>query len=203
MLVRTEYCLSKYFFLAMCFVTLWGVSERASAQGVSGWCDANPSVCNVEKILCPGCNSNAVPPGGKPKPGTVPTLLVSSVLIQFDFNSATITSKTSLQHLSKIARIMNGQDNSFALLGHTDSKGKQAFNCGLSKRRAGAVRKFLRGKGVRLRLNVVALGEFFLRNKKDGRAAENRRVSILEMNDIPKAKINVMRDKCQDLLLDD
>jgi outer membrane protein OmpA-like peptidoglycan-associated protein len=105
--------------------------------------------------------------------------------VQFEFDSAQMTPAaievlTPLGHALSDARLADGQ---FLIAGHTDGKGKASYNVILSQRRAEAVRQFLITNfnldGARL--VAKGFGERHLKNAQQPRAAENRRVQIVNM----------------------
>ena len=108
-----------------------------------------------------------------------------SLLIQFDFNSASIKPE-SQQALSNLAQALQSKElveSKFAIEGHTDAKGRADYNLKLSQQRADAVRAFLAGNGVSgARLASVGKGATELANTADPLAAENRRVRIVNLN---------------------
>ncbi len=101
--------------------------------------------------------------------------------INFEFNKATLTSEAKAS-LDKITEGLRGQPTMSLLIeGHTDAVGSDAYNLGLSKRRAAAARAYLLEGGIdAARLESVGMGESqpVASNKTvDGRA-ENRRVEF-------------------------
>jgi OOP family OmpA-OmpF porin len=69
--------------------------------------------------------------------------------------------------------------------GHTDSKGSEEYNQGLSERRANAVKDYLNSKGVRAsRLTARGYGESrpVASNDTDEGRAENRRVELIVLD---------------------
>jgi outer membrane protein OmpA-like peptidoglycan-associated protein len=103
--------------------------------------------------------------------------------IYFDYNSAQITPKAEpqLKELGEALRSPKLQNATVVLGGHTDAKGSQSYNDGLSDRRAQAVKQYLVEK-----LNIPAenlttagYGKRHLKNPDDPYAPENRRVQIL------------------------
>jgi outer membrane protein OmpA-like peptidoglycan-associated protein len=72
--------------------------------------------------------------------------------IYFGFDSADLT-EDSKSLLDKAAVVLNAPANKgikVKIIGHTDNFGSDAYNAGLSKKRAEAVRRYLVGKGVKI-----------------------------------------------------
>ncbi len=108
-----------------------------------------------------------------------------SLLIQFDFNSATIRpeSQQSLLNLAQALQSAELKDFSFAVEGHTDAKGSADYNLRLSEQRAQAVKRFLAEQGVaQLRLSASGKGATQLANAAQPFAPENRRVRIVNLD---------------------
>lgn len=118
----------------------------------------------------------AVPPASRPS---------LSLLIQFDFNSASIRteSQQALNNLAQALQSVELQNSNFAVEGHTDAKGKADYNQKLSQQRAQAVRDFLKNQGVAEdRLMAAGKGATELANRDQPFAAENRRVRIVNLD---------------------
>jgi outer membrane protein OmpA-like peptidoglycan-associated protein len=105
--------------------------------------------------------------------------------VLFEFNSAKMTEAavealTPLGHALSDERLADGQ---FLIAGHTDGKGKADYNLELSQRRADAVREFLvvNFKIDGSRLVAKGFGESRLKNPQRPRAAENRRVQVVNL----------------------
>jgi OmpA-OmpF porin, OOP family len=102
--------------------------------------------------------------------------------VQFAYNSANIL-KTSNFILEAVKNILesNPQIKKVQVQGHTDSKGGDAFNLGLSKRRAQAVAAWLVKNGIdKARLEAQGFGEtkpIDSNDTEEGRAV-NRRVEF-------------------------
>lgn len=103
--------------------------------------------------------------------------------IYFDYNSARIDpeAEPQLNQLGEALRSPRLRNATVVLGGHTDAKGSQNYNEGLSDRRAEAVKRYLIEK-----LNIPAenlttagYGKRHLKNQDDPLAPENRRVQIL------------------------
>jgi outer membrane protein OmpA-like peptidoglycan-associated protein len=105
--------------------------------------------------------------------------------VLFEFDSARMTpaaveALTPLGHALSDPRLADGQ---FLIAGHTDGKGRASYNQELSQRRADAVREFLIAnfKIDGGRLVAKGFGESRLKNPQQPRAAENRRVQIVNL----------------------
>lgn len=101
--------------------------------------------------------------------------------VSFDYNSATV--KPAFRDtLDKLANLLRKYDRTVVhVIGHTDSRGSDAYNQPLSERRARAVMDYLISRGVPAeRLRSEGRGE---REPRDSNAAEagrqlNRRVEV-------------------------
>jgi outer membrane protein OmpA-like peptidoglycan-associated protein len=73
----------------------------------------------------------------------------------------------------------------FILAGHTDAKGSETYNQGLSERRADSVKRFLaENYGIEARdLLTVGYGQKQLKNSENPFAGENRRVQVVNADD--------------------
>jgi outer membrane protein OmpA-like peptidoglycan-associated protein len=68
----------------------------------------------------------------------------------------------------------------FRIEGHTDAKGSDPYNKGLSQRRADAVQQYLKDQGIATeRMDTQGLGASQLLYPDQPQAAENRRVRIV------------------------
>jgi outer membrane protein OmpA-like peptidoglycan-associated protein len=105
--------------------------------------------------------------------------------IYFDYNSAAITPKAvpGLNSLGHVLSSADLQGSVFMIAGHTDAKGGEAYNLGLSERRAESVRNYLMEnfKLPAQALNSVGYGKEQLKDAQHPFAAENRRVQIVNM----------------------
>ena len=105
--------------------------------------------------------------------------------VYFDFDSSVITPQAmpTLAELGQALASDQLKTASFLIGGHTDAKGAADYNQHLSEARAGAVKAFLVGN-FRIRaeqLLSVGYGEEDLKNPTDPEAAENRRVTIVNL----------------------
>jgi outer membrane protein OmpA-like peptidoglycan-associated protein len=103
--------------------------------------------------------------------------------ITFEYDSANITPR-ALPTLHSLGRALaNNELNgaTFLIGGHTDGAGGEAYNQGLSERRAEAVKGFLT-KNFKLspeQLLAIGFGKSRLKNPDSPLAGENRRVQIV------------------------
>lgn len=108
-----------------------------------------------------------------------------AVTIEFDFDSASIRA----DQIGKMATLIEALTDpalagtQYAVIGHTDAKGSEGYNCDLSRRRAASVTAALQANYVPLTLYPVGFGEYVLKNIYDPRAPENRRVTFLRLPD--------------------
>jgi outer membrane protein OmpA-like peptidoglycan-associated protein len=105
--------------------------------------------------------------------------------VLFEFNSAEMTT-AAVEALTPLGLALSDErlaDGQFLIAGHTDGKGRASYNLELSQRRAEAVREFLlvNFKIDRSRLVAKGFGESRLKNPQQPRAAENRRVQIVNI----------------------
>ncbi|MEM1160359.1 MAG: OmpA family protein [Pseudomonadota bacterium] len=100
------------------------------------------------------------------------------MLITFDLGSARL-SEQAKENLREFAKALNGNalgNATFNIDGHTDARGEDLYNMGLSERRAASVVSYLSGLGIeRDRLNATGYGEGQPRTA-DPFEAVNRRV---------------------------
>jgi outer membrane protein OmpA-like peptidoglycan-associated protein len=107
--------------------------------------------------------------------------------VNFDYNSDNIGSK-AMPQVSALGQALASPDlkgGTFIVAGHTDAKGSDTYNQGLSERRAEAVRRFLAEKyGIDAsNLVTVGYGKTQLKNPAGPFASENRRVQVINAGD--------------------
>lgn len=100
--------------------------------------------------------------------------------VHFDFDRSTIR-PDSIPALQETVEVLRGEEGEFTLVleGHTDSTGSEAYNEGLSERRAESVRAWLVDNGIPpARIRAVGFGESrpIADNKSAAGRAHNRRV---------------------------
>ena len=107
--------------------------------------------------------------------------------VNFEYNSDAIGPKATPQ-VTALGQALSSADlkgSTFIVAGHTDGKGGDAYNQGLSERRADAVKRFLLEKyGIEAgSLVTVGYGKSQLKNTSDPLAADNRRVQVINASD--------------------
>lgn len=106
------------------------------------------------------------------------------LVINFDFNSADLRPDGIMQ-LEKLSQALTQKPlatSRFLVNGHTDARGTDAYNLGLSQRRAEAVVAYLQKFGIDpTRLVPLGYGESKLKDPGNGEADENRRVEIVNL----------------------
>ena len=105
--------------------------------------------------------------------------------ITFEFNSAVISSRATPQ-ITALGEALTSADlkgHTFILAGHTDAKGTETYNQGLSERRADAVKRFLLERyGIETgSLVTVGYGKMQLKDSDNPFAGENRRVQVVNV----------------------
>jgi outer membrane protein OmpA-like peptidoglycan-associated protein len=102
------------------------------------------------------------------------------ILFAFSKSDLSDSAKMNLDHLAKI--LLDNPNTNIEIQGHTDSRGTEEYNMGLSLRRAGAVKDYLILQGVDpSRLTVKGFGETapaYSNDTPEG-MAKNRRVEFL------------------------
>jgi len=159
--------------------SLQGAGPAAGAAGLN--LDALRR--DIEKrIQVEGTENAASPPPALQALAKMPNLTVE---IQFDFDSDWIR-PASWETIGRIADALHHPlllSNKFAVVGHTDAKGKRDYNLKLSQSRANAVRDMLIST-FRIppgRLVALGLGEEQLQDQKNPNAGVNRRVQLLNI----------------------
>jgi outer membrane protein OmpA-like peptidoglycan-associated protein len=107
--------------------------------------------------------------------------------INFEYNSATIAAQATPQ-VTALGQALTSPDlkgSTFVVAGHTDGKGGDTYNQGLSERRAEAVKRYLTEKyGLEAgNLVTVGYGKTQLKNSSNPFASENRRVQVVNVAD--------------------
>ena len=114
--------------------------------------------------------------------GCATTNPVTSYVVFFDWDRANLSAQ-ALNTIKEAAAAFKTRGNArVTATGHTDTSGTEAYNMGLSLRRANAVKEALMGEGVAASaITVIGRGEQgLLVPTGDGvREPQNRRVEIL------------------------
>ena len=153
----------------------------AVVGSVAGW-----YLCKMAQKEEPPPKRKPAPPPPPPapeaaaEPGAVQERIVLRG-VNFDFDKSEIRPDASVI-LDEAASLLSGKpDVKIRVEGHTDATGPEAYNQGLSERRADSVRKFLAEKGIgEPRLTSVGFGEsnpIAANDTREGRAL-NRRVEL-------------------------
>lgn len=129
----------------------------------------------------PGCDGVPVAQAEAPVVAPTATKVVLNADTFFDFDKSTIKPE-GRQILDQVASQVNTINlETLIATGHTDSIGTEAYNQGLSERRANAVKDYLMSQGIPAdRIYVEGKGELQPRasnSTREGRA-QNRRVEI-------------------------
>lgn len=102
------------------------------------------------------------------------------VLFGYDRSDLTASAENNLDKLSNVLK--EYPDTDIEIQGHTDSRGTESYNQGLSERRAGSVSTYLRGRGIPgSRITTKGYGENapIASNDTEAGRAQNRRVNFL------------------------
>lgn len=120
------------------------------------------------------------------EPVTPPKRASASLLITFETNSATLTpgAKRALDTVGAALASDKLASFRFGIEGYADPRGGSARNLKLSQLRAESVRDYLVSAHHidRARLEPVGKGDTNLLNKSDVSAAENRRVTLVNLS---------------------
>lgn len=166
-----------------------------------------PSVAFESLVFDPNAGSVSVStaPPAKPvnyeepvKPHVKVELPAVAISILFDYNSSAIRYDQNGK-IGNLAAALNDpqlQGYSFAVIGHTDAAGSNAYNCDLSRQRATSVAAALLANQVYVPLIPVGFGEHTLKNTHDPKAAENRRVTFLRLPKDQSAVLNTAYAIC-------
>ena len=102
------------------------------------------------------------------------------VLFGFDRSDLSAQARTNLDKLTNV--LQKYPDTNIEILGHTDDKGSDDYNLGLSQRRATSVASYIKAKGISSeRVTTKGMGEADpkVSNDTEANRAENRRVEFV------------------------
>lgn len=103
-------------------------------------------------------------------------------VVNFEFDQAILNSKAKTQLSEAAAKMKNTANGRIRILGHTDDRGSKSYNERLSRRRAEAVKSYLRTKGVssdRMEVEWFGYDRPVKANETDDGRARNRRVEVV------------------------
>lgn len=152
-----------------------GCPLDSDGDGVPDYLDKCPGTKAGAKVDKDGCEIMMKPMA------KVEAVTIDNILL-FDFDSAALKEGSADVLNSSYAKFKgNDAVKSVVVTGHTDSQGSEAYNMGLSERRANAVRDYLISQGADAsKLQARGAGESqpaFTNDTKAGRAM-NRRVEF-------------------------
>ena len=134
-----------------------------------------------EKDKCPNTRPGAV----VDLDGCEVEAVISLEGVHFDFDKATLRPE-AIVILDKAVGLLKTQASVVVeVAGHTDSKGSEEYNQGLSERRANAVKDYLESQGITAtRLSARGYGEAqpVASNDTDEGRAQNRRVELIVLS---------------------
>ena len=146
-----------------------GCPLDSDGDGVPDYKDKCPNTPRGAKVDMNGCE-------------IIGNITINLVNDEFDFDSAALkpAMKSALDDVASKVQASAG-DESLMVIGHTDSTGSDAYNQGLSERRASAVAGYLATKGISpAKMTTKGMGEsqpVADNGTKAGRS-KNRRVEI-------------------------
>lgn len=166
------------------------VTDR-DGDGVYDYQDKCPDVYAKTPDGCPLPEEAAPAPVAAPAPAPAPVpaepapapVMIELRGANFDFDKSNIRPDDVANLDQAVATLKEWGEVNVEVAGHTDSIGTEAYNQGLSERRAQAVRNYLVDKGISAeRLTVKGYGE--TRPVADNATAEgrfqNRRVELIQ-----------------------
>lgn len=172
-----------------------GAVAYTHADGESDWETASVGVGSAVLLgaagyfICKALQAEEVAeaPAPAPAPMPAPEPVAEKIVLRgvnFDFDKSNIRSDAAVI-LDEAAVVLGGSSAAVSVEGHTDWTGTDAYNQGLSERRAESVRGYLVDHGVDgSRLSTVGYGEsrpISSNETREGRAM-NRRVELLVLD---------------------
>ena len=156
----------------------------ADSDGVFDRRDQCPDTPAGSKVFPNGCpySEDATPPSVMEAPAVQDDeVIVLNDNVLFEFDSAVLTGDAE-RVLDQIVQRLNGSDVvTVEVVGHTDSRGSDAYNQSLSQKRAQSVVNYLGSHGLdKAKLHASGKGESqpVADNATDSGRAQNRRVEL-------------------------
>ncbi|MCQ6259254.1 OmpA family protein [Pseudomonas sp. Q11] len=145
-------------------------------------CPDTPANTPVEHHGCPLPQYPASAPPVEPQaPATEVITLNDAGKVLFDFDKSDLTQDARSQLDGLMSKLSHANVASIRVVGHTDSVGTDAYNQGLSERRASSVVEYLLSQGLapdKLTSEGKGESEPVADNETDEGRAQNRRVEL-------------------------
>ena len=181
------------FMAALCVAAAAGLTAPSHAQGNDASQQSAQELQQLFEqqktrglVIAPAAGSETQPAASQPDlaNATVYTPVDAdteiNVRISFDFDSALLREDQKPKLATLCEAMTNMEGEVFRIVGHTDSKGSEAYNQNLSLLRASEVKRYMVGTcGIdESRLVAIGAGEEHPVNAADPTAQENRRVEF-------------------------
>lgn len=144
-------------------------------------CPDTPENTEVDHRGCPLPQYPVAVKPVEPAPQTEVITLSDAGNVLFDFDKSDLTPEAKAQLDTLMDKLRNADVVSIKVIGHTDSKGSDAYNQALSERRASSVAAYLLSQGLapnKLTSEGRGESEPVADNASDEGRAENRRVEL-------------------------
>lgn len=144
-------------------------------------CPDTPENTEVDHRGCPLPQYPVAVKPVEPAPQTEVITLSDAGNVLFDFDKSDLTPAAKAQLDTLMDKLRNADVVSIKVIGHTDSKGSDAYNQALSERRASSVAAYLLSQGLapnKLTSEGRGESEPVADNTTDEGRAENRRVEL-------------------------
>lgn len=144
-------------------------------------CPDTPENTEVDHRGCPLPVYPAATKAPEPAPQTEVITLSDAGDVLFDFDKSDLTPAATAQLDTLMDKLRNADVVSIKVIGHTDSKGSDAYNQALSERRASSVASYLLSQGLapnKLTSEGRGESEPVADNATDDGRAQNRRVEL-------------------------
>jgi outer membrane protein OmpA-like peptidoglycan-associated protein len=145
-------------------------------------CPDTPANTPVEHHGCPLPQYPASAPPVEPQAPTTEVITLNDAgKVLFDFDKSDLTQEARSQLDGLMSKLSHANVASIRVVGHTDSVGTDAYNQGLSERRASSVVEYLLTQGLspdKLTSEGKGESEPVADNETDEGRAQNRRVEL-------------------------